>query len=342
VSGVPPAEVDGHPINLLDAVAEPVSEFAMQDANLLIIHQGALGDFILTFPAVIRLRKYYKSIDVLCQSQPGKLAKALGIAENCYPAEAAYVASLFSNQIDPKIKTILEQYDDVVVFTLADRLEQSVNKVKANLSCRLPPKPPAGRRIHVAQFILDNIANCGLIKDADATLEGLPLPDGRGRSRNPRKILLHPGAGSIRKRWPLANFLQVESMIEADGFKPEFVLGPAERDLAEALQLANRTTHVLDDLLDLLYLYDSADAYIGNDSGASHLAAYCGLPTTVIFGPADPERWTPIGRAVQIVRPGLQCRPCFETEPDNCEGLLCLEGTSPRKVIEAFYSVYPN
>ena len=80
-------------------------------------------------------------------------------------------------------------------------------------------------------------------------------------------------------------------MIEADGLKPEFVLGPAERDLAEELQLANRTLHVLDGLLDLLYLYDSADAYISNDSGASHLAAYCGLPTTVIFGPADPQRW---------------------------------------------------
>ena len=81
----------------------------MQDANLLIIHQGALGDFILTFPAVIRLRKYYKSIDVLCQSQPGKLAKALGIAENWYPAEAAYVASLFSNQIDPLLNVLLLQ-----------------------------------------------------------------------------------------------------------------------------------------------------------------------------------------------------------------------------------------
>ena len=46
--------------------------------NLLIIHQGALGDFILTFPAIIRLQKYYGGIDVLCQSGLGKLAESTG------------------------------------------------------------------------------------------------------------------------------------------------------------------------------------------------------------------------------------------------------------------------
>jgi len=310
--------------------------------NLLIIHQGALGDFILTFPAITRLHKYYKPIDVLCQSQPGKLAKALGMVKNWYPAEAASFASLFSDQIDPKIKAILKQYDKFVIFTLSDRLEQSINSVSTNSSCRLPPKPPADQRIHVAQFILENISNCGLIKQADATLEDIPLPERKGQPQNPRKILLHPGAGSIRKRWPLSSFLIVESMLKAAGLKPEFVLGPAERDLAEALQQRDRPLYILDDLLDLVVLLKSAGGYIGNDSGASHLAAYCGLPTTVIFGPADPERWTPIGRAVQIVRPELECQPCFEAEPDNCDGLLCLEGTGPQKVIDAFYRVYPN
>ena len=64
----------------------------MPEKNLLIIHQGALGDFILTFPAISRLRKYFKPIDVLCQSQLGKLAGTLGLTENWFPTEAAYFA----------------------------------------------------------------------------------------------------------------------------------------------------------------------------------------------------------------------------------------------------------
>ena len=77
----------------------------MANKNLLIIHQGALGDFILIFPAIIRLKQYYEVIDVLCQSGIGKLAKAVGLVDKWYPLEAAYVASLFTNRIDSKIKT---------------------------------------------------------------------------------------------------------------------------------------------------------------------------------------------------------------------------------------------
>jgi ADP-heptose:LPS heptosyltransferase len=312
----------------------------MPDAKLLIIHQGALGDFILTFPAITRLKKYYKRIDVLCQSRLGKLAKALGLAENWYPSEAAYLASLFTDQIEPKIKALLDPYAKIILFTLCNQFEQSVNQITANPCCRIPPKPPVHDRIHAAKFILENLINCGLIRQADAELDDIPIPGRKGRPQNPHKILLHPGAGSIRKRWPVSNFFQVESVLKADGLKPEFILGPAEEGLADELQHPDRSVHVLDDLVDLLDLLKSAGGYIGNDSGASHLAAYLGLPSTVIFGPADPERWAPVGRSVKIVRPELQCRPCFEIDEADCDDPHCLEGTTPQRVIKAFYSVY--
>jgi heptosyltransferase-3 len=314
----------------------------MPDESLLIIHQGALGDFILTFPALTRLQKYYQPIDVLCQNQQGQLAKSLGLAQNCYPSEAAYFASLFSDRIDPKIKAILKQYEKIVLFTRSDDLEQSINRVTVNLSCRLSPKPSAHLRIHVADFVLENIFNCGLITKADATLDDIPFPGIADHQRNPDKILLHPGAGSIRKRWPVSRFIQVAARLKADGLKPEFVLGPAEENLAHELQHPQRRVHVLDNLPQLAALLKSAGGYIGNDSGASHLAAYLGLPATVIFGPADPKRWAPVGRMVKIVRPNLQCRPCFETEPANCDDPRCLAGTSVPKVVETFYSIYQN
>ncbi|UCD80281.1 MAG: glycosyltransferase family 9 protein [Desulfobacterales bacterium] len=312
----------------------------MPDSNLLMIHQGALGDFILTFPAVIRLRGYYPSIDVLCQNQLGKLAGALGLAENCYPLESACWASLFNDRIDPKIKTLLAKYGKIILFSISGQLEASIERITGKPICRIPPRPPVDERIHVARFVLDNICNCGLIKKAETKLDDIPLPFGRGGPRHSRKILLHPGAGSVRKRWPVSNFLQVEAALKADGLEPEFVLGPAEENLANELQHSNRLVHVLHDLQDLTALLKSAGGYIGNDSGASHLAAYIGLPTTVIFGPADPQRWTPIGRAVRIVRPELPCRPCFETDDVNCNDPQCLEGIRPQEVLEAFYKVY--
>jgi len=97
---------------------------------------------------------------------------------------------------------------------------------------------------------------------------------------------------------------------------------------------------MLDDLIQLVQLYQTAGGYIGNDSGASHLAAFLGLPTLVIFGPADPVRWKPKGSCVEIVRPSLLCLPCFETESANCPTPLCLDETRTDRVLRAFYKIY--
>jgi len=312
----------------------------MANKKFLIIHQGALGDFILTFPALIRLRKYCDAIDVLCQSGIGKLVKALGLVEKWYPLEAAYVASLFSDRIDLKIKTLLAPYANIILFTLSDQLEQTIRHLTSVPACRISPKPPEYVRTHLTEFVLKNLTNCGLIKSSDAVLDDIPLPNLRGQPKSRNRILLHPGAGSKRKRWPISNFLEVEAVLKADGLKPEFILGPAEEDLVDALTGMNRTVHILADLTELAALLKSAGGYIGNDSGASHLAAFVGLPATVIFGPADPKRWTPVGRAVEIVRPEMECCPCFETEKANCDDPKCLTKTTPQQVIRAFYREY--
>ena len=308
--------------------------------KLLIIHQGALGDFVLIFPAIVRLQNYYGSIDVLCQSGLGKLAKSLGLVENWFPLEAAFVATLYTDNVSPKIKALLRPYVKILLFSLSAGLEQSIRQITSKPACRIAPKPPPNRRIHLTEFVLENLIKCKLIKEVNGIIENIPPPIRRSRPKYPDKILLHPGAGSIRKRWSFSNFLEVDAMLEADGLKPEFILGPAEEDLVDILPRKNRTVHILTDLTILATLLNSAGGYIGNDSGASHLAAFLGVPTVVIFGPTDPERWKPVGPAVEIVRPELECRPCFETEAVNCEDPCCLEKTTAKEVIKALYRVY--
>jgi ADP-heptose:LPS heptosyltransferase len=46
-----------------------------------------------------------------------------------------------------------------------------------------------------------------------------------------------------------------------------------------------------------------ARAFVGNDSGPTHLAAQLGIPTIALFGPTDPRCWSPVGPAVSIVSP---------------------------------------
>ncbi len=320
--------------------ATPVQElFIMATASLLIIHPGALGDFILTFPAIGLLQASVGRIDVLCQGRLGKLAQSLGLAQNAYPLEAARFASLFSHHTDARTAALLKTYSDIVLFSRSPTLEQSVNHLRSRSVCRIAPKPPADVRIHLTQFVLEKLNGCGWFDGCKIGATEIQVPERHGRPKNPATILLHPGAGSVRKRWPLSNFLDVAARLAAEGRGPEFILGPAEADLVPVLQQANQPLYALEDLQELAALLSSAGGYIGNDSGASHLAAFLGLPAVVIFGPADPVRWAPVGRRVKIVRPSLQCHPCFETQTANCDHPECLERTTPQQVVEAFYTL---
>jgi ADP-heptose:LPS heptosyltransferase len=151
--------------------------------------------------------------------------------------------------------------------------------------------------------------------------------------------LLHPGAGSPRKRWPLEGFLEIADHSDRNGQRPLFVIGPAEDDLVAPLKKRPQKLHRPAGSLELLALLRTASAYIGNDSGVSHLAAWTGLPSVVVFGPTDPVRWRPRGRLVEIVRPPLDCMPCFETAAENCSAADCLARVTPRDVMEAFQRV---
>jgi ADP-heptose:LPS heptosyltransferase len=49
-------------------------------------------------------------------------------------------------------------------------------------------------------------------------------------------------------------------------------------------------------------LLSCADAFLGNDSGVTHLAAGMGVRTVALFGPTDPSVYRPLGRAVTVFR----------------------------------------
>jgi ADP-heptose:LPS heptosyltransferase len=120
---------------------------------------------------------------------------------------------------------------------------------------------------------------------------------------------------------------------------PQFVCGPAETDLDSEIENQNRRVNRFSELTDLVDWLKTADGYIGNDSGISHLAAFMGIPSVVIFGPSDPERWKPPGPRAQIVRPAVSCDPCFEVDPANCNQPACRTNATLESVLEAFDGV---
>jgi ADP-heptose:LPS heptosyltransferase len=54
-------------------------------------------------------------------------------------------------------------------------------------------------------------------------------------------------------------------------------------------------------LTQLAAVLKTSTAYLGNDSGISHLAASLNLPTVALFGRTNPAVWGPKGPGVRII-----------------------------------------
>ena len=102
-------------------------------------------------------------------------------------------------------------------------------------------------------------------------------------------VVIHPFASNVAKRWPYGTDFSLPEV------KLVRLRGP-EEELPGSL--------FVPDLWDLARFLAGARAYIGNDSGITHMAAAVGVPTIALFGPTDPAVWSPRGRMVRILRAG--------------------------------------
>lgn len=337
----------------------------------LVLHQGALGDLVLSFPVLTGL-KNHAALDICCQAGPGRLALYLGLAKQAFPIEAGYFASLFSGDIAPELKRLFAGYDVIILFSFSDELGRKIQGCVKGPVYVVPPRPAPHEDVHVSYYLLERLNNLMPFKLPSSLPSGpektTPAPQfslsgggdisgsapalrggnkGEGdicgfinkhssnrNSGRPDKILLHPGSGSRRKNWPLENFIEINTRLKSKGLITGWVLGPAEDFMLRELQTRGfmKDINLIHDLIAFADLLKQAKGFVGNDSGLSHLAAFLGMPVVAIFGPSDPGRWRPLGPNVVAVASETQCRPCFETSKTNCESQACLSGISPERV----------
>jgi heptosyltransferase-2 len=122
-------------------------------------------------------------------------------------------------------------------------------------------------------------------------------------------IALHPGSGSPRKNWGLDNWARLAATLHRDtGASMLVVAGEAEAAVLadfRALLDAAGIEYTLADSVPLPALaarLAGCRLFLGHDTGPAHLAAACGVPCVLVFGPTDPLVWAPAGTHVRVVR----------------------------------------
>jgi len=324
--------------------------------KILVIHQGALGDLVLNFPALVSLKQEKKaSVALLCSSDPGKIAHELNVVDVHFSLESARFCSLFHEEMTPVVKEFISDYDTIISISFSDAIESHLRQNHGGKVHKISPRPPVEEETHVALHMMRQMqakglldecgmrivdTKCNVFKPSGTTLGEIENRKSKIRGlRRKNVIIMHPGAGSPRKRWPVENFVQVATIIRGMNLgEVVFVVGPAESDLApfiKARQKGGFRVYEVCDLSHVMVLVQQARCFVGNDSGVTHLAAFMGTPTVAIFGPSSPKRWAPVGRATKVLRGAADCAPCFEMDGVDCKDPQCLSGVSVDMVLDA-------
>jgi len=284
---------------------------ARSEPRVTFVRAGGLGDTLLVLPAmqlVLRHRPAAR-LTLVGSSWAGQLRELVAFPLRIIRFDAPELAPLFGEQARGDLTGALSGADVVVIY--ARRPDEALVRNARRLcdgtviDWPVEPEGTAHASLHFARAV------------ADATIEDLPAPainaaaepDDRARAwldaRLPagRPLAIHPGSGGRRKCWSPEGFAR----IAMDRGGPVLLVeGPADAGACAAFRdaLGGRLPLAVArglDLGPLARLLGRCAAYVGNDSGVSHLAAALGVPCVAVFGRTDPFVWAPRGARARAV-----------------------------------------
>lgn len=147
----------------------------------------------------------------------------------------------------------------------------------------------------------------------------------------PKYVGVHFGASLPLRRLPLDEKIKLLNKIALAGKQIVIFVPPDDREAVEPLltlvPFATREFISLwsGSLRDMIVKISAAERFYGMDSGAVHISAALGVPTTVLFGPNLPSLVAPIGPNIEVLeKAGLKCRPCNQVTCTNSINQFCL------------------
>jgi ADP-heptose:LPS heptosyltransferase len=281
-------------------------------SRILILFPGSLGDFLCFLPTLQFIRAVnpgYK-IEIAARGDGLALAHRLPEVARTLSLESGTFAKLFS---PPCFLTSEEK-----------RLFTSINEILSWFGHARPEVNAALRQIgvghvrsfpffsgqeyeHAAAYYLRCVGGADLLcpslvigDEEQQWLDTYRLQ--RGWDVRSRILVLHPGSGGKKKRWASEGFTRVAHWWESRrNMKVLILLGPAEEHEAEDWRLVGQVESALS-VWQAAALLSCADLYVGNDSGASHLAGAVGARGVVLFGPTQPQQWRPLGGTLSVLQ----------------------------------------
>lgn len=304
--------------------------------NICIIDLGQLGDVLLSFPAIMAIRKRFPNarITVIAGKIPAQFIGKLGLVDDVMPIDR--VALLRGNklrsigQIFKFVGEVRRRKFDFVIdlhslsesnllgFLSGARKRLFANRFGRSLNwmSNFRPVPPAeDKSIHLSDNYLAVLRPLGINEaerfvkiDTDAGEAGAAIKAPLARDGH-SIVAMVIGAGHPSRRWPLERFAELAQMlVERVNGRIAVFLGPEEENEAEEVKtLFPEFTIIVTglDLVELAAAFSKVDLVVSNDTGPPHLAALVGTPIVLIIDERGPLRYLPMSREIEVVRSGI-------------------------------------
>jgi heptosyltransferase III len=313
--------------NIFDVLKREEEHAARRYHQGLIIQPGALGDCILTLPLARFMLEELRlqSLDIVGHSEYISIFPGRTCVSKIRSMEAIPFHRLFTDhrnfdleEHDPLVPAFAP-YEWIATFLGGEDTDFEKNLIYTS-NCTsgtdvtsIDLKAPSDLPCHIAeyyirQFVHKNREHIEPVEfdpsrqliapmRSDASV-GQGILDEAGLGTAPI-VIVQPGSSGTRKNWAIDNFVSVVGQLRQEGFGAAFLLGPAEMQNLPPTTLEGLadTAPCLSGLIlaEVVASLSRATAFLGNDSGITHLAAAMGIPTVAIFGPSSPSWYKPIG-----------------------------------------------
>ena len=285
--------------------------------RILVIRGGAIGDFILSLPALKALRDVHPAahIEILGYKHIAALAENRFYAQAVRSIEYGPLSGFFAK--NSKLSTELMNYFssfDLIISYLYDPDEIFERNIQVCGVQNLISGPAKiDNSAHAARQLAQPVEALG-IKVVDLAAKIFPSAEDQQLARDflrdlPRPILaIHPGSGSEKKNWPIESWIDLgNDLLGRESFRGSVLVISGEADRAQVARLEeiwqNQRVAFAKNLplVHLAALLEDS-IFVGHDSGISHIAAAAGANCVLLFGPTDPDIWAPQNENARVIR----------------------------------------
>ena len=282
--------------------------------RILVIRGGAIGDFVLTLPAIKLLRERFPEahLEILGSKQIAALAEKRFYADAIRSIESASLAKFFAKDVTlpSDWAEYFASFDLIVSYLFDPNRIFEANLKRAGTKLFLAGPSKLDNSEHAARQLARPLTAIGLhLTDPAAQLypsdADRDFADSLHRDWAETRVAFHPGSGSETKNWAIENWKSLGDFLLSAGHNLLVIEGEADEQRARTLASAwnGKPVQFAKNLpLPRLAALLEGSFFIGHDSGISHIAAAAGARCLLLFGRTDPAIWAPANENVAVLR----------------------------------------